>query len=117
MSKTITIPSDGGSRVYVTINGRNYVFTAGETVTVPDEVAALLADNLAIKPKGTRETAQDEALAGVTAKISGIETDVSELEGDVDALDTRVSALDTPETGEIDLLKARVTALEPETGG
>lgn len=45
MSKTITIPDDRGSRVYVTINGRDYVYTAGETVTVPDEVAALFENN------------------------------------------------------------------------
>lgn len=45
MSKTITIPSDKGSRVFVTINGREYVYKAGEAVTVPDEVAALFASN------------------------------------------------------------------------
>ena len=45
MSKTITIPDDRGSRVYVTINGRDYVYTAGETVTVTDEVAALFENN------------------------------------------------------------------------
>ncbi len=45
MSKQITIPSDKGSRVYVTINQTNYVFKAGETVTVPDGVAALFDDN------------------------------------------------------------------------
>lgn len=45
MSKTITIPSDRGSRVYVTINGKDYVYTAGATETVPDEVAALFESN------------------------------------------------------------------------
>lgn len=45
MAKTITIPSDKGSRVYVTINQTNYVYKAGDTVTVPDEVAALFQDN------------------------------------------------------------------------
>lgn len=45
MSKQITIPTDKGSRVYVTINNVNYVYKAGDTVTVPDEVAALFEDN------------------------------------------------------------------------
>ena len=45
MSKQITIPSDKGSRVFVTINNTNYVYKAGDTVTVPDEVAALFEDN------------------------------------------------------------------------
>ena len=45
MSKQITIPSDKGSRVYVTINNTNYVYKAGDTVTVPDEVAALFEGN------------------------------------------------------------------------
>lgn len=45
MSKTITIPTDRGSRVYVTINNTNYVYKAGDTVSVPDEVAALFENN------------------------------------------------------------------------
>ena len=45
MSKQITIPTDKGSRVHVTINQTNYVYKAGDTVTVPDEVAALFEDN------------------------------------------------------------------------
>jgi len=45
MSKTITIPSDRGSRVFVTINGKDYVYKAGITVSVPDEVAALFEAN------------------------------------------------------------------------
>lgn len=45
MSKQITIPTDKGSRVYVTINNVIYVYKAGDTVTVPDEVAALFEDN------------------------------------------------------------------------
>ena len=45
MSKTIVIPSDKGNPVHVVLNGVRYTYTAGETVTVPDEVAALFEDN------------------------------------------------------------------------
>lgn len=45
MSKTIQIPSDKGNPVFVTLNGKKYTYTAGETVSVPDEVAALFDNN------------------------------------------------------------------------
>ncbi len=45
MSKTITIPGAAGCRITVVLNGTKYIYTAGETATVPDEVAALLEDN------------------------------------------------------------------------
>lgn len=41
MSKEITIPTGRGNPVFVVLNGVRYTYTAGETVTVPDEVAAL----------------------------------------------------------------------------
>ena len=49
MSKTITIPT-GISPLEVSINDVKYVFTPGLTVTVPDEVAELLRNNLANAP-------------------------------------------------------------------
>ncbi len=45
MSKTVTIPSDKGNPVTVVINRRKYTYKAGTTVSVPDEVAALLEAN------------------------------------------------------------------------
>lgn len=45
MAKTITIPSNRGSRVSVKLNGVTYTYAAGETVSVPDEVAALFESN------------------------------------------------------------------------
>lgn len=45
MSKSITIPSGLGSRITVIINGVSYVYKPGDTVTVPDEVAALFEGN------------------------------------------------------------------------
>ena len=53
MSKTVTIPSDV-SRLEVEINRVHYSYKGGDTVTVPDEVAALLADNLRDVPTDTR---------------------------------------------------------------
>ena len=45
MAKTITIPSDKGNPVVAVVNGRKYTYTAGATVSVPDEVAALFEAN------------------------------------------------------------------------
>ena len=45
MSTTITIPRDKGNPVVVVLNGKKYTYAAGETVSVPDDVAALLAAN------------------------------------------------------------------------
>ena len=55
MSKSITIPSDRGSRITVNINGVEYVYAAGATVTVPDEVAAVIENALAEKPAAGRK--------------------------------------------------------------
>lgn len=53
MSKTVTIPSDV-TRMEIIINEKTWTFAGGATVTVPDEVAALIATNAANKPKGKR---------------------------------------------------------------
>jgi hypothetical protein len=45
MAKTITIPSDQGNPVVVVLNGKKYTYTAGDTVSVPDAVAALIENN------------------------------------------------------------------------
>ncbi len=45
MATTITIPSDKGNPVIVVLNGVKYTYTAGTTVSVPDEVAALFEAN------------------------------------------------------------------------
>lgn len=45
MSKQITIPTDKGTPVIVFLNGVKYTYTAGDTVTVPDEIAALFESN------------------------------------------------------------------------
>ena len=73
MSKTITIPSDRGSRVIVEINGVQYIYAAGSTVTVPDAVAACIADSEAMKPGGYRESGFDEAHVGLEARVEALE--------------------------------------------
>jgi hypothetical protein len=73
MSKTITIPSDRGSRIIVDINGVEYVYAAGATVTVPDEVAACIADAVAMKPGGHRESKFDEAHESLEARVEALE--------------------------------------------
>ena len=45
MSKQITIPTGRGNPVFVVLNGVRYTYTAGDTVTVPDDVAALFENN------------------------------------------------------------------------
>ena len=50
MAKTVTIPT-GANPFVVVINNVRYVYKAGDTVEVPDEVAALIEDISANKPK------------------------------------------------------------------
>lgn len=59
---TVTIPTDKGSRVTYSINGVDYTYTAGETVSVPDEVAALIESNVQPEPP---------ARAGVAPLVAG----------------------------------------------
>lgn len=98
MSTSITIPSDRGSRITVVINGVTYVYQAGATVTVPDEVAAAIANMLAMDPGGTRKTMLDEMLEGVNGDIDDVKEDISDIKDDIDAIDERVTALE--EAGE-----------------
>lgn len=51
MSKSITIPDIGQNPIRLRINSTDYVFHAGETATVPDEVASLLAGIVESFPK------------------------------------------------------------------
>lgn len=132
--KTITIPEDS-TRLVVVINGTTYVYAAGETVSVPDEVAAAIMESQDLKPRTGGDTSEADKIADLNAKIKAltrtmatIADDVDVLDGRVDALDDettgavpaldgRVDALDTPETGAIALLDARVTALETAQNG
>lgn len=59
MAKTITIPTDLGyeNQMVLTINGKTYSYTPGDTVSVPDEAAALIADMERQQPGGIRTPA------------------------------------------------------------
>ena len=89
MSKTITIPSDRGSRVFVTINGKDYVYKAGITVSVPDEVAALFEANAYEAVTGARRaTAPLEApeRKGEKAGVPVLTDDEGNLYADADGV-------------------------------
>ena len=51
--KTVTIPTSMNPYV-VTINNHTYSYPAGETVEVPDEVAAVIEDQEGLKPKHSK---------------------------------------------------------------
>lgn len=91
MSKSITIPTNRGSRIVVTINGTTYTYQAGATETVPDEVAAIIEDYTR-DPVSTRETAGDQ--------LNTIVGSILELDTSVTALDARVTALEEAAEGE-----------------
>lgn len=99
MSKSIKIP-DTLTRIEVTVNGKTYVYKGGATVTVPDEVAALLERNAANAPSGVRTSAEDEKLADITGAVAGVKADVEGLRADVEGLETRVAALEDDGTEE-----------------
>ena len=55
--KTVKI-QENVTRLEVTINSKTYVYKGGTTVSVPDEVAALLSANAAEAPSGVRATSE-----------------------------------------------------------
>ena len=102
MSKTITIPSDRGSRIIVDINGVEYVYAAGATVTVPDEVAACIADAVAMKPGGHRESAFEEEMANIMGGIGEAAAAITSLDSRVDALEeNQLPAYESTDEGKI----------------
>ena len=108
MSKTITIPSDRGSRIIVDINGVEYVYAAGATVTVPDEVAACIADAVAMKPGGHRESAFEEEMANIMGGIGEAAAAITSLDSRVDALEE--NQLPAYESTDVDKVLTLVTS-------
>lgn len=53
MSKMVTIPENHKPFI-VNINNREYIYRGGETVEVPDDVAEVIADAIALEPKPGR---------------------------------------------------------------
>jgi len=67
MAKTIKIPDDV-TRLEVTINGKTYTYEGGATVSVPDEVAELIATNEANRPAALGTRPVNAPLAAETKK-------------------------------------------------
>lgn len=77
--KVVTIPTNMNPYV-VTINNHTYIYPAGETVEVPDEVAAAIEDSLELEPKPIRFLNKLAQYAGgsitelTVSDLDGIET-------------------------------------------
>lgn len=117
MAKTITIPTNKGNPVQVVINGKRYKYTAGASVSVPDEVAALFDDNKANEPVIGGDTTDLEKIEALDAKIGTLAGRVSAAEGEIDGLDERLTALDDEDTGIVPDHEARITVLEGAADG
>lgn len=117
MAKTITIPTNKGNPVQVVINGKRYKYTAGASVSVPDEVAALFDDNKANEPVTGGDTTDLEKIEALDTKIGTLAGRVSAAEGEIDGLDVRLTTLDDEDTGIVPDHEARIKVLEDAAGG
>ena len=117
MAKTITIPTNKGNPVQVVINGKRYKYTAGASISVPDEVAALFDDNKANEPVTGGDTTDLEKIEALDAKIGTLAGRVSAADGEIDGLDERLTALDDEDTGIVPDHEARIKALEGTADG
>ena len=61
--KTIQIPTNSDPFI-VTINNSVYIYAAGETIEVPDEVAAAIEDAIKLEPKPKRYLSKFAQLVG-----------------------------------------------------
>lgn len=110
MSKSVTVPTNKGNPVVVYCNGKKYIYTAGETATVPDEVAELFANSKATEPVTRTDTNDLEKIEAIAARVKAAE-------GNITGLGARVTALDDEDTGVVPALNTRLTALDDETTG
>lgn len=117
MSKSVTVPTNKGNPVVVYCNGKKYIYTAGETATVPDEVAELFANSKATEPVTRTDTNDLQKIEALDAKIGTLAGRVSAAEGEIDGLDERLTALDDEDTGIVPDHEARITVLEGAADG
>ena len=96
----------------VVINGVKYVYEAGSTVTVPDEVALLISESEDLKPVPAGDKSQDEKIADLQERLNELALDLEAVSAELESQDGRLDEIDTPETGALALLDARVTVLE-----
>lgn len=79
MSKMVTIPENHKPFI-VNINNREYIYRGGETVEVPDDVAEVIEDAIALEPKPQKNISKigqltDGSLTEITTSdLRGIET-------------------------------------------
>lgn len=117
MSKSVTVPTNKGNPVIVYCNGKKYIYTAGETATVPDEVAELFANSKATEPVIRTDTNDLQKIEALDAKVGTLGGRVSAAEGEIDGLDERLTALDDEDTGIVPDHEARIKVLEGAADG
>jgi len=116
MSKTITMPTNRGSRIIVEINGVKHIYAAGVQYTVADDIAVVL-ENFFADPKPAHDQTQEQDIKDLQKQVNKLGSDLGEVSGAVDGLDSRLDALDDETTGAVPALNTRLTALDtPETG-
>jgi len=112
MSKSVTVPTNKGNPVVVYCNGKKYVYTAGETATVPDEIAELFANSKATEPVTGGDTTDLDKIEALAARVTAAEGSITGLGSSVTGLDTRLTALDDETTGIVPDHEARIKVLE-----
>lgn len=63
MDKTITIPTNKKPNYEILVNGKKYSYPAGETVLVPEDVAEVIENDLALEPKTDPNARKGDRLA------------------------------------------------------
>jgi hypothetical protein len=63
MDKTITIPTNKKPNYEILVNGKKYSYPAGETVLVPEDVAEVIENDLALEPKTDPNARRGDRLA------------------------------------------------------
>lgn len=71
MSKTITIPEDYKPNYICEINGVKYSYPAGQTVEVPDDVAEIIENDIALNPTPAPKVAQSDLFKRNTYVFDG----------------------------------------------
>jgi len=79
MSKTVMIPTIGANPYVVELNGVRYSYPAGTEQTVPDAVAAIIANDITLRPQEDPNAGADTpaaikaALDALTARVAALE--------------------------------------------
>ena len=119
MSKTVMIPTDLGPFWEAEINGNKYSYPSGTEQTVPDEVAALIGDNVREAPvEDPPETSEEEIVRVATpiAKEQGAAEAAKAVAGNMKVYDFTLKTLTGSATDVTSILSqadfAKITSLE-----